>query len=141
MTIVTDAFVSSIEKSATGYAVRYRRDGVEGQAQGDAVVMATGRRSVLPEGLGHLGLPAGRAPEVDRLLKTANPHVYAPGDVNGRSGRIAGAQILGLDAAQLIAPLALAVHAGLGAAALAEVAFPHPMISEGINKAARAERA
>lgn len=231
VSIVTDAFVGSIERSATGYAVRYRRDGVEAQAQGDAVVMATGRRSVLPEGLEHLGLRAGRAPEVDRLLKTANPHVYAPGDVNGRSmlfhsavrqslvaahailaggqpvdamdfeavpmtvftepeaahvglteaqaaerfgdvdvtrydyaedaraqildetegfvklvfdgrnGRIAGAQILGLDAAQLIAPLALAVHAGLGAAALAEVAFPHPMISEGINKAARAERA
>jgi dihydrolipoamide dehydrogenase len=54
------------------------------------------------------------------------------------STRLAGAQILGADAAQLIAPLALAVHSGSSAATLAEVAFPHPMISEGINKAARA---
>ncbi len=59
----------------------------------------------------------------------------------GRSGRLVGAQVLGLDAAQLIAPLALAVGAGHTAATLAEVAFPHPMISEGINKAARAVRA
>lgn len=56
-------------------------------------------------------------------------------------GRLVGAQILGVDAAQLIAPLALAVHGGSSVTTLAEVAFPHPMISEGINKAARALRA
>ena len=43
----------------------------------------------------------------------------------------------GVDAAQVIAPLALALNEGLDARALAEVAFPHPMISEGINKVAR----
>lgn len=53
------------------------------------------------------------------------------------SARLVGAQIAGLDSAQLIAPLALALTAGLGARALAESAFPHPMLSEGINKAAR----
>ncbi|MHB1593627.1 MAG: dihydrolipoyl dehydrogenase [Streptosporangiaceae bacterium] len=231
VTILTDAFVDAIERSAGGYTVSYRRAGAEARVSGDAVVMATGRRVVLPDGLEHLGLPAGQAPAVDRLLRTANPRVYATGDVNGRSmlfhsavrqslvaahailaggqpvdamnfeavpmtvftepeaahvglteaqaadrfgdidvtrydyredaraqildetegflklvfdghsTRLVGAQVLGLDAAQLIAPLALAVHAGLGAAALAEVAFPHPMISEGINKAARAEHA
>ncbi len=52
--------------------------------------------------------------------------------------RLLGAQIAGMDAAQLIAPLALAVEQRLGAAALADTAFPHPMIGEGINKAARA---
>ena len=36
-----------------------------------------------------------------------------------------------------IAPLALALNEGLDVRALAEVAFPHPMISEGINKVAR----
>ena len=229
--IVTDAFVTGIEKSGTGYAVVYRQGGAEKRASGDAVVMATGRHVLLPEGLEHLGLPVSRAPEVDRLLRTANPHVYAPGDVNGRSmlfhsavrqslvaahailaggqavdamnfeavpmtvftepeaahvglteaqaterfgdvdvtrydyavdaraqifdetegfiklvfaghsERLVGAQVLGLDAAQLVAPLALAVQTGQSAATLAEVAFPHPMISEGINKAARSERA
>ncbi len=231
VTIVTDAFVSAVERSAGGFTVHYRCGGTEARVSGDAVVMATGRHVVLPEGVELLGLPPGKAPEVDNLLRTANPHVYAPGDVNGRSmlfhsavrqslvaahailaggqpvdamnfeavpmtvftepeaahvglteaqaaerfgdvdvtrydyaedaraqilaetegfiklvfdghsGRLVGAQILGVDAAQLVAPLALAVHAGLGAAALAEVAFPHPMISEGINKAARAEHA
>ena len=53
------------------------------------------------------------------------------------TSRLLGAQIAGLDAAQLIPPLALAVSQGLGAAALTSVVFPHPMISEGINKAAR----
>lgn len=56
---------------------------------------------------------------------------------DAHSGRLLGAQIAGADAAQLIAPLALALNEGLDARALAEVAFPHPMISEGINKAAR----
>jgi dihydrolipoyl dehydrogenase len=54
-----------------------------------------------------------------------------------QTSRLVGAQIVGLDAAQLIAPLTLAVNQGLGAYALTEVVFPHPMIQEGINKAAR----
>jgi dihydrolipoamide dehydrogenase len=58
--------------------------------------------------------------------------------IDGRSGRLLGAQILGIDAAQLIAPLALAVGSGLGAKELANTAFPHPMLSEGIAAAARA---
>jgi dihydrolipoamide dehydrogenase len=48
--------------------------------------------------------------------------------------------VAGLDAAHVIAPLALAVYAGATATMLSEMAFPHPMISEGINKAARAVR-
>jgi dihydrolipoamide dehydrogenase len=58
-----------------------------------------------------------------------------------QTSRLVGAQIVGLDAAQLIAPLALVVSQGLGADALTEVVFPHPMIQEGINKAARQFRA
>ena len=57
-----------------------------------------------------------------------------------RDARLLGAQIAGMDAAQLIAPLALALEQGLGAAALANTAFPHPMLGEGINNAARAFR-
>jgi dihydrolipoamide dehydrogenase len=56
---------------------------------------------------------------------------------DSHSARLLGAQIARIDAAQLVAPLALALNEGLDARALAEVAFPHPMISEGINKAAR----
>lgn len=57
-----------------------------------------------------------------------------------KDARLLGAQIAGMDAAQLIAPLALALEQGLGADALADTAFPHPMLSEGINKAARGFR-
>jgi dihydrolipoamide dehydrogenase len=53
------------------------------------------------------------------------------------TGRLMGAQIAGLDAAQVIAPLALAIHTGTTARTLSYMAFPHPMLSEGINKAAR----
>lgn len=56
---------------------------------------------------------------------------------DAHSARLVGAQVAGVDAAQLIAPLALALRAGLGARELAETAFPHPMISEGITNAAR----
>ena len=54
-----------------------------------------------------------------------------------QTSRLVGAQVVGLDAAQIIAPLALAVNQGLGAVALTEVVFPHPLVQEGINKAAR----
>jgi dihydrolipoamide dehydrogenase len=58
-----------------------------------------------------------------------------------QTSRLVGAQVVGLDAAQVIAPLAFAVNQGLGAVALTEVVFPHPMIQEGINKVARQFRA
>jgi dihydrolipoamide dehydrogenase len=230
--IHTDAFVTAIERAGggAGYRVQYRHGGEDTVAEGDAVVMATGRHVVLPDGVEHLGLTPGVPPAVDHQLRTASPRVYAPGDVNarsmlfhsavrqslvaahvilaggqpvdamnfeavpmtvftepeaahtgltqdaatrrfgdvtvtrydyagdaraqilreteglitlvwdGHSGRLVGAQVLGADAAQLIAPLALAVQAGLPAAALAEAAFPHPMISEGIGNAAREMR-
>ena len=229
--IERSAQVLSIAREGDGYHVRYKQDGGERSMQGDAVLMATGRVAVLPEGVEHLGLAMERGHvKVDDTLRTSNPQVWAPGDVNGRSmlfhsavrqslvaahciaaggqamdrmpfhavpmtvftepelahagqtaaqaeaalgadavavmrydyaedsraqiyaetqgfiklvfnrqdARLLGAQIAGMDAAQLIAPLALALEQGLGAKALADTVFPHPMLSEGINKAARA---
>ncbi len=225
------AEATGIEKVAEGLQVRYRQRGQEHAIVGDTVLMATGRESVLPEGMQALGLERSQAPTVNDRLQTGNPRVYAPGDVNGRNtlyhsavrqslvaahailagglpvdrmdfesvpftvfsepevawvglteqqarerygcieiahydyavepraqifdemqgfirlifacqtSRLVGAQVVGLDAAQLIAPLTLAVNQGLGADALTEVVFPHPMIHEGINKAARQFRA
>ena len=225
------AEATGIEKVAEGLQVRYCQRGQEHAIVGDTVLMATGRESVLPEGMQALGLERSQAPTVNDCLQTGNPRVYAPGDVNGRNtlyhsavrqslvaahailagglpvdrmdfesvpftvfsepevawvglteqqarerygcieiahydyavepraqifdemqgfirlifacqtSRLVGAQVVGLDAAQLIAPLTLAVNQGLGADALTEVVFPHPMIHEGINKAARQFRA
>ena len=225
------AEATSIEKVTGGTQVRYRQCGQEHAVAGDTVLVATGRESVLPEGVQALDLDQYKALAVNDRLQTSNPRVYAPGDVNGRSmlyhsavrqslvaahnilagglpidrvdfesipftvfsepevawvglteqqardrhgcieialydyavepraqifdemqgfirlifecqtSRLVGAQVMGLDAAQIIAPLALAVNQGLGAVALTEVVFPHPMIHEGINKAARQFRA
>ena len=221
------AEATSIEKVSGGVQVRYRQGGQEHIVGGDSVLLATGRESVLPEGVEALGLKTDGALCVNDRLQTSHPLVYAPGDVNGRSmlyhsavrqslvvahnilagdlpvdrmdfesvpftvfaepevawvglteqqarerhdcieivhydyavepraqifdemrgfirlifasqtSRLVGAQVVGLDAAQVIAPLTLAVNQGLGAVALTEVVFPHPMIQEGINKAAR----
>lgn len=220
--------VSSISPAGTGYRVAYGAESSAGAVDGDLVLLATGRDPVLPEGVEALGLDPSHAPPVDHQLRTSNPRVYAPGDVNARSmlfhsavrqslvaghvilaggqpvdamnfdsvpmtvftepevahvgltettarerlrevavtrydfaadaraqilgetegflklawdastARLVGAQVLGLDAAHLVAPLALAVETSTTAAALADVAFPHPMLTEGINKAARA---
>ncbi|OYV31025.1 MAG: dihydrolipoamide dehydrogenase, partial [Thiomonas sp. 20-64-9] len=54
--IVCSAQVLSIARDGDGYHVRYKQGGGERSLQGDAVLMATGRVAVLPEGVEHLGL-------------------------------------------------------------------------------------
>jgi dihydrolipoamide dehydrogenase len=232
MNIVVNASVTGIERDpAGGLRVLYETGGARQSVGADCVLMATGRETVAPPGIANLGLPAQGLIPVDGRLRTALPHVHAPGDVNGRSmlfhsavcqswiaaadilsdgsaavemdfaavpftvftepevawvglteaeaahdgipaaacvydyktdsraqifdmtdgfiklvfatanGRLLGAQVAGLDAAHVIAPLALALHSGTTAESLGNMAFPHPMVSEGINKAARAFRA
>lgn len=229
--VITGAEVVAIARApgalSGGLHVRYRLAGKEMSLDADAVLMATGRETVTPEGMAALGLPARGPVAVDTSIRTAVAHFYAPGDVNGRSmlfhsavrqslvaahnivaggqivdrmnfhsvpftvftepevawvgydesaarvagldvaatlydyiddsraqifdetdgfiklvfdtgtGSLVGAQVAGIEAAQLIAPLALAVQEATTATILSEVVFPHPMISEGINKAAR----
>jgi len=231
--IALSAEVTRIERIDKDYTVHYRQNAREHTVRGDAVLMATGREPVLPEGVEHLDLRFERGLiAVDQTLRTSNPRVWAPGDINGRSmlfhsavrqslvaahciaaggqpvdrmnfgavpmtvftepelahigltaaqaesafgadavavtrydyaedsraqiygerrgfiklvfdrrnARLLGGQIAGMDAAQLVAPLTLALDQGLGAAELAASAFPHPMISEGLAHAARAFR-
>lgn len=99
--------------------------------------------------LASVGLTEAQAGEQhgDVAVSSCDYHVDARAQILGEttgylklvfdahSARLPGAQIAGADTAQLIAPLALALNEGLDARALGEVAFPHPMISEGINKA------
>jgi dihydrolipoamide dehydrogenase len=228
--IILDAKASSIQTNPSGLTVAYRQGGVEHQVQGDAVLLATGRESALPEGMAALGFADHGYIHVGNDLRTELPHIYAPGDVNGRSmlfhsavqqsriaahnilaggqatqrmnfqsvpftvftepeaawvglaedaakkhsdhvsvtrydyrndsraqifgetngfiklifdtgtSRLIGAQVAGMDAAHLIAPLALAVQQGASADTLTSIPFPHPMIAEGINSAARGFR-
>lgn len=229
-TICPHATASEIHARKAGQlTVRYQntQTGKAGEITAESVLMATGRVPVLPEGIANLGLPNHGAIPVDNTLRTPVAHVYAPGDVNGKSmlfhsavrqslvaahnilaggqvlnrmnfhsvpftvftdpelawvgldadaarrqglevsvvryeyqtdsraqifaatdgfiklvfdkatSRLVGAQIAGMDAAHVIAPLALAVEEESTAYALTNMVFPHPMITEGINKAAR----
>ncbi|CAI9085763.1 dihydrolipoyl dehydrogenase [Candidatus Methylacidiphilum fumarolicum] len=229
ISIELEAQVKSVKGKEGNYEVIYVKNDQEMSLFGDLVIMATGRECVSPEGIEILGFQHSKALSVTNTLQLYDfPHIYAPGDVNGKSmlfhsavlqsritahniaaggqsvarmdwksvpyavftepeiasvglteeeaihmyghrievikyeyaidaraeilgetegfiklifdcedKRLLGAHIGGIEASQLIAPLALALREGLDAEALARVAFPHPMISEGINKAAR----
>jgi dihydrolipoamide dehydrogenase len=75
--------------------------------------------------------------EIARYDYAVEPRAQIFDEMQGFIRLIFACQTSRLVGAQLIAPLALAVNQGLGAVALTEVVFPHPMIQEGINKAAR----
>ncbi len=75
------ARVTKIDKSK----VFFEKDGKENTVDADMVLMAVGRRP-LTMGLEKLGLDiAPQGIRVDEQMRTNLPHIYAVGDVNGRS--------------------------------------------------------
>ncbi|MGH6949316.1 MAG: dihydrolipoyl dehydrogenase family protein, partial [Vitreimonas sp.] len=58
--------------------------------------------------------------------------------VIGKGGRILGATIVGADAGELIAPIALAISGGLGVRAFTDPVLPYPTRSEVVKRAAGA---
>jgi len=70
-----------------GFSVQVRAGGTEDTVDADLVLMAVGRRPVIPEGATELGLPMeGHGLAVEPSIQIpGHPHLYAPGDVNGRS--------------------------------------------------------
>lgn len=81
--IVTGARALAVEP---GCRVIYETKGKEKTAEADAVLMAVGRRPVIPPGLEELGVAlTGRgAVKVDPVtMLTSVPGIYAVGDVNG----------------------------------------------------------
>lgn len=84
--IITGARVEDIECSENGVlTVRYQHIDTCEELYADAVLMAAGRRPVIPEGSEDIGLQVehGRI-IVDATLRTNIPNIYACGDVNGR---------------------------------------------------------
>lgn len=80
--IITSAAVTEIKPDKT---VVYEAKGKQAEVASDMVVMAVGRRSVLPEGLDKTGIAVGRRGiEVDDNMMTSVEGIYAIGDVNGR---------------------------------------------------------
>lgn len=80
---VTGAAVKEIRP---GYEVAYESRRGESVIEADAVLMAVGRRAVVPEGLDEAGvaLTAKGFIEVDEHFRTSAEGIFAVGDVNGR---------------------------------------------------------
>jgi dihydrolipoamide dehydrogenase len=227
--VMLGASVTAIERgNGHGLRVNYTRSNQQSSVQADLVLMATGRRCVVPEGAERIGLTLeGHGLSVTPTLQTSLSHVYAPGDVNGRqmlfhsavrqslvaahnilagdsgvdrmdfdsvptaifthpeaayvgltraaacargvpviegsyalegdsraqilgepygevrlffqaeSPRLLGGWVVGVDSAQLIGEIGLAVAHGLHAYDIARFADQHPMVAEGISGAAR----
>lgn len=80
------AKVIAVEKDTECLTVRYQAKGKELSVLTDAVISATGRRPVLPEGLADAGVKINERGfiETDDKFATTAQGIYAIGDVNGR---------------------------------------------------------
>lgn len=84
--IITEAEVKEITEESSGLrTVIYERKGRPAAVEAQTVLMAVGRRPVVPEGLESCGAAVGRRGiEVDEKFETSLPGVFAIGDCNGR---------------------------------------------------------
>ncbi len=85
--ILFNATVISVEKTSNGLQVRYLDgNGKEDFQESRSVLLATGRKPVLPEGIKEIGIETSpRGIVVNEALQTKHSHIYACGDVNGRT--------------------------------------------------------
>jgi len=84
--IETNVRIERVETTANRHAVHYNRDNVTGTVVADQLLVATGRRAnTAGLGLVDAGVNIGSKGEVvvNEYLRTANPNVYAAGDVIG----------------------------------------------------------
>jgi len=78
--------IEQVARTSDGYTVRFRKDGRENTAVAEQLLVATGRRAnTTGFGLEDLGATLGKKGEiaVNEFLQTANPDIYAAGDVIG----------------------------------------------------------
>lgn len=104
--IITKAQATAIENDGT--VVKYIHKDKEKQIAADVVVMAVGRRPVLPEGIDGAGIELTRRGFIntDANFATSKPGVYAIGDVNGRcmlahAASAQGRAVLGIPSVRL----------------------------------------
>ncbi len=86
ITILPRVQVQAIEKLEKGFRVKYRQDGADKSTDAEQVLMAAGRRPVLPAGLTSLGveLNARGYLVASEAMQTKILHIYSCGDINGR---------------------------------------------------------
>jgi mercuric reductase len=78
--------IQRVDRRADGYTVAFEQEGTTSTARAEQLLMATGRRANTKGfGLETMGVALGPKGEalVNRFLQTANPNVYAAGDVIG----------------------------------------------------------
>ncbi len=78
--------IEQVARTSDGYTVRFRKDGRENTAVAEQLLVATGRRAnTRGFGLEDSGVTLGKKGEivVNEFLQTANPDIYAAGDVIG----------------------------------------------------------
>lgn len=84
--IIVNVTVLGVEKTSSGYSVTIETTGTRQNLETDLVVVATGRRPLIPEGCKELGIEIGKKGIVvgPTLQTSVHKHIYACGDVNGR---------------------------------------------------------
>lgn len=109
--VLTSAGVTEIKGDLT---VVYESKGKTGEIEGDLVIMAVGRRAVLPGGLEEAGIALGRRGnvEVNDDFETSVTGVFAIGDVNARcmlahAAVAQGKKVLGEDVDLNVVPAAV----------------------------------
>ena len=108
--VVVSASVTAIRE---GMEVDYESKGKTVTLNVDAVLMAVGRRPVIPEGVVELGVKTGRRGiEVNERYETSIPGIYAIGDVNGEcmlahAATAQGERILGSEGDVTVVPAAV----------------------------------
>lgn len=102
MRVHTDTLVAELRREGPRIELRYRTDGDVASTNVDAVFFAVGWRANIDElGLEAAGVQADRrAIPVDDYLRTNVEHIFAAGDVNGRSMLVQSARMEGRVAAQ-----------------------------------------
>lgn len=86
VSFVTGAAVTSVTDSPDGLVVNYTAKKGDASVTASTVLMATGRRPVVPEGLAEAGIEVSPRGFIvtDENMMTSRPDVYAVGDCNGR---------------------------------------------------------
>ncbi len=83
--ILVNTTIERIESTGSVKQVFYRQDGIQKQVEAEVIVMATGRKAVIPEGTKQIGIEVdNHGIVVGPSLQTRFGHIYATGDVNGR---------------------------------------------------------
>jgi dihydrolipoamide dehydrogenase len=83
MKVMAGTQMTAVEKTNHGVRVKLQKDGKETVIEADVLLVAVGRKPVTENlGLEALGIKVDRGYiEVDGLMRTAVPHIYAIGDI------------------------------------------------------------